>query len=58
MFAYNFSENGECLFVGTAAAISIIGWEPDREFDHIKSAWTALGDMKIVNRRLVSGNIK
>lgn len=40
--------------MGTAAAISIIGWEPDREFDHIKSAWTALGDMKIVNRRLVS----
>ncbi|KAM7350009.1 katanin p80 isoform 4-T4 [Cochliomyia hominivorax] len=51
-----FSENGECLFVGTAAAISIIGWEPDREFDHIKSAWTALGDMKIVNRRLICGS--
>ncbi|XP_059222181.1 katanin p80 WD40 repeat-containing subunit B1 isoform X5 [Stomoxys calcitrans] len=51
-----FSDNGECLFVGTAAAISIIGWEPDREFDHIQSAWTALGDMKIVNRRLICGS--
>ncbi|XP_023305045.2 katanin p80 WD40 repeat-containing subunit B1 isoform X1 [Lucilia cuprina] len=53
-----FSENGECLFVGTAAAISVIGWEPDREFDHIKSAWTALGDMKIVNRRLICGSFE
>ncbi|XP_005178260.1 katanin p80 WD40 repeat-containing subunit B1 isoform X2 [Musca domestica] len=51
-----FSDNGECLFVGTAAAISIIGWEPDREFDHIQAAWTALGDMKIVNRRLICGS--
>ncbi|XP_061392348.1 katanin p80 WD40 repeat-containing subunit B1 [Musca vetustissima] len=53
-----FSDNGECLFVGTAAAISIIGWEPDREFDHIQSAWTALGDMKIVNRRLICGSFE
>uniref|UniRef100_A0A1A9WVS0 Katanin p80 subunit C-terminal domain-containing protein n=1 Tax=Glossina brevipalpis TaxID=37001 RepID=A0A1A9WVS0_9MUSC len=53
-----FSENGECLFVGTAVAISIIGWEPDREFDHIKSTWSNLGDMKIVNRRLICGSFE
>lgn len=40
--------------MGTAAGISVIGWEPDREFDHIISTWTALGDMKVVNRKLVS----
>ncbi|XP_004527166.1 katanin p80 WD40 repeat-containing subunit B1 isoform X2 [Ceratitis capitata] len=51
-----FSENGECLFVGTAAGISVIGWEPDREFDHIMSTWTALGDMKVVNRKLICGS--
>nr|XP_014086027.2 katanin p80 WD40 repeat-containing subunit B1 isoform X1 [Bactrocera oleae] len=51
-----FSENGECLFVGTAAGISVIGWEPDREFDHIISTWTALGDMKVVNRKLICGS--
>ncbi|KAL9880201.1 katanin p80 isoform 3-T3 [Glossina fuscipes fuscipes] len=53
-----FSENGECLFVGTGVAISIIGWEPDREFDHIKSSWSNFGDMKIVNRRLICGSFE
>lgn len=52
------SENGECLFVGTAEGISVIGWEPDREFDHIKSEWSILGDMKVVNKKLVSGDPK
>lgn len=49
----NFSEKGECLFVGTAEGISVIGWEPDREFDHIESAWSILGDLKVVNKKLV-----
>lgn len=49
-----FSENGECVFVGTAEGISVIGWEPDREFDHIQSTWSILGDMKVVNSKLVS----
>ncbi|XP_037934554.1 katanin p80 WD40 repeat-containing subunit B1 isoform X2 [Teleopsis dalmanni] len=50
-----FSENGECLFVGTAAGISVIGWEPDREFDYIKSTWTEIGDIKVVKRKLICG---
>lgn len=49
-----FSENGECLFAGTSSAVSVIGWEPDREFDQIMSSWSTLGDMKIINRRLVN----
>lgn len=49
-----FSENGECCFVGSAEGISVIGWEPDKEFDHIESAWSILGDMKVVNKKLVS----
>lgn len=48
------SENGECLFVGSAAGISVIGWEPDRELDHIKSTWSTLDDMKVVKNKLVS----
>ncbi|XP_055915704.1 katanin p80 WD40 repeat-containing subunit B1 [Eupeodes corollae] len=51
-----FSENGECLFVGTSVGISVIGWEPDREFDNIESMWHAMGDMKIVNRKLLCGS--
>lgn len=31
----------------------MIGWEPEREFDHIESAWSFLGDMKIVKNKLV-----
>lgn len=50
-----FSENGECLFVGTTEGVSVIGWEPDREFDHIESTWNLLGDMKIVNNQLICG---
>ncbi|KAH8341766.1 hypothetical protein KR067_001119, partial [Drosophila pandora] len=50
-----FSEDGECLFVGSASGISVIGWEPDRELDHIKSIWTSLGDMKVVNNKLITG---
>ncbi|XP_044317012.1 katanin p80 WD40 repeat-containing subunit B1 isoform X2 [Drosophila rhopaloa] len=50
-----FSENGECLFVGSASGISVIGWEPDRELDHIKSTWSSLGDMKVVNNKLICG---
>lgn len=47
-----FSENGECLFVGTAEGISVIGWEPDREFDHIEGAWSILGDMKVMAKKV------
>ncbi|XP_055389693.1 katanin p80 WD40 repeat-containing subunit B1 [Condylostylus longicornis] len=50
-----FSENGECLFVGTAEGISVIGWEPTREFDKIDSTWSFLGDIKIVNREIICG---
>lgn len=49
-----FSEQGECLFVGTVQGVSVVGWEPDREFDRIESTWSLLGDMKVVNRKLVS----
>ncbi|XP_055712346.1 katanin p80 WD40 repeat-containing subunit B1 isoform X2 [Phlebotomus papatasi] len=51
-----FSENGECLFVGSTAGISVIGWEPDREFDHIESTWSFLGDMKVINQQLICGS--
>lgn len=54
----SFSENGECLFVGTAEGISVIGWEPDREFDHIESAWSILGDMKVINKKLFCGSFE
>lgn len=52
-FCFNCSENGECCFVGSAEGVSVIGWEPDREFDHIESAWSMLGDMKVVKQKLV-----
>ncbi|XP_022209015.2 LOW QUALITY PROTEIN: katanin p80 WD40 repeat-containing subunit B1 [Drosophila obscura] len=50
-----FSDNGECLFVGSVSGISVIGWEPDRELDHIKGTWSSLGDMKVVNNKLICG---
>ncbi|KAH8303709.1 hypothetical protein KR018_001493 [Drosophila ironensis] len=50
-----FSEDGEYLFVGSAAGIAVIGWEPDRNLDHIKSIWTSLGDMKVVKNKLICG---
>lgn len=50
-----FSDNGECLFVGTTQNVSVIGWEPDREFDRIEGNWNHLGDMKVLNRRLLCG---
>ncbi|XP_052849890.1 katanin p80 WD40 repeat-containing subunit B1 isoform X2 [Drosophila gunungcola] len=50
-----FSENGECLFIGSASGISVIGWEPDRELDHIKSTWSSLADMKVVKNKLICG---
>lgn len=50
-----FSDTGECLFVGTTQNISVIGWEPDQEFDRIESNWSHLGDMKIINRKLICG---
>lgn len=40
--------------MGSAAGISVIGWEPDRELDHIKSTWSSLDDMKVVKNKLVS----
>lgn len=49
----NFSESGDCCFVGSAEGVSVIGWEPDREYDHIESAWSILGDMKVVKKKLV-----
>ncbi|XP_017964543.1 katanin p80 WD40 repeat-containing subunit B1 [Drosophila navojoa] len=50
-----FSENGECLFVGSAAGISVIGWEPDRELDHIKGNWVSLDDMKVIKNKIICG---
>lgn len=50
-----FSDNGECLFVGTTQNVSVLGWEPDREFDRIEGNWNHLGDMKVLNRRLLCG---
>lgn len=50
-----FSDSGECLFVGTTQNVSVLGWEPDREFDRIESTWSHLGDMKVINRKLFCG---
>ncbi|EDW05760.1 katanin p80 WD40 repeat-containing subunit B1 [Drosophila mojavensis] len=50
-----FSENGECLFVGSAAGITVIGWEPDRELDHIKGNWVSLDDMKVIKNKIICG---
>ncbi|XP_055605562.1 katanin p80 WD40 repeat-containing subunit B1 [Uranotaenia lowii] len=51
-----FDEGGRCLFVGTAAGISIVGWEPDQEFDHVESSWTFLGDMQVTSKELICGS--
>lgn len=53
-----FSDNGDCLFVGTTQNISVLGWEPDREFDRIESTWSHLGDMKVLNRKLICGGFE
>lgn len=51
-----FDEGGASLFVGTAAGVSVIGWEPDQEYDHVDSTWTSLGDMiTIPGRKLICG---
>ena len=49
-----FDESGGCLFAGTANGVSVIGWEPDEEFDHLESTWSLLGDVKILANKLVS----
>lgn len=51
----SFDEGGSCLFVGTAAGISVIGWEPDQEYDHVDSTWTSLGDMITAGKKLICG---
>uniref|UniRef100_A0A2M4BCS9 Katanin p80 WD40 repeat-containing subunit B1 n=2 Tax=Anopheles marajoara TaxID=58244 RepID=A0A2M4BCS9_9DIPT len=56
-----FDESGKCLFVGTAAGITVIGWEPDQEFDRIElnaggpAAPWQLGDMHIASQELLYG---
>ncbi|XP_035772933.1 katanin p80 WD40 repeat-containing subunit B1-like [Anopheles albimanus] len=56
-----FDESGKCLFVGTAAGITVIGWEPDQEFDRIElnaggpAAPWQLGDMHIAGQELLYG---
>lgn len=50
-----FSDKGDCMFVGTTQNVSVIGWEPDREFDRIESTWSHLGDMKVINKKLICG---
>lgn len=52
----SFDEGGSCLFMGTAAGISVIGWEPDQEFDHIDSTWAFLGDMITAGKKLICGS--
>lgn len=52
--SFIYSNKGQCLFVGSSDGISVVGWEPDREFDHIKSTWSSLCDMKILKDQLVS----
>lgn len=51
----SFDEGGSCLFVGTAGGISVVGWEPDQEYDHVDSTWTSLGDMIAVGKKLICG---
>jgi katanin p80 WD40 repeat-containing subunit B1 len=41
--------------VGTTQNVSVLGWEPDREFDRIESTWSHLGDMKVLNGKLICG---
>ncbi|KFB48886.1 AGAP000319-PA-like protein [Anopheles sinensis] len=53
-----FDESGKCLFVGTAAGITVIGWEPDCEFDRIESNWSQLGDMKVAGSKLLFGTFE
>uniref|UniRef100_A0AAG5DLX7 Katanin p80 WD40 repeat-containing subunit B1 n=1 Tax=Anopheles atroparvus TaxID=41427 RepID=A0AAG5DLX7_ANOAO len=53
-----FDESGKCLFVGTAAGITVIGWEPDREYDRIESNWSQLGDMKVAGSKLLFGTFE
>uniref|UniRef100_A0A182QWN8 Katanin p80 WD40 repeat-containing subunit B1 n=1 Tax=Anopheles farauti TaxID=69004 RepID=A0A182QWN8_9DIPT len=50
-----FDESGKCLFVGTPAGITVVGWEPDREYDRLESNWSQLGDMKIAGAKLLYG---
>ncbi|XP_058815861.1 katanin p80 WD40 repeat-containing subunit B1 [Topomyia yanbarensis] len=50
-----FDEGGSCLFVGTAAGVSVVGWEPDQEYDHFDSTWTLLGDMITAGKKLICG---
>uniref|UniRef100_A0A1Q3EYM6 Katanin p80 WD40 repeat-containing subunit B1 n=1 Tax=Culex tarsalis TaxID=7177 RepID=A0A1Q3EYM6_CULTA len=50
-----FDEGGSCLFVGSAAGVSVIGWEPDQEYDHVDSTWTLLGDMITAGKKLICG---
>ncbi|XP_053682696.1 katanin p80 WD40 repeat-containing subunit B1 [Sabethes cyaneus] len=53
-----FDEGGSCLFVGTPAGISVIGWEPDQEYDHVDSTWTFLGDMMTAGQKLICGTFE
>ncbi|XP_052868742.1 uncharacterized protein LOC128274549 [Anopheles cruzii] len=53
-----FDESGKCLFVGTAAAITVLGWEPDQEFDRIESYWCTLGDMHLAGSELIFGTFE
>lgn len=50
-----FSEKGDNLFVGSTIGVSVIGWEPDRDLGYIEATWNMLGDMKIINNRLMCG---
>ncbi|XP_050099439.1 katanin p80 WD40 repeat-containing subunit B1 [Anopheles aquasalis] len=56
-----FDESGKVLFVGTAAGITAIGWEPDQEFDRIElnagdpAAPWQLGDMHNAGQELLYG---
>lgn len=44
---------GECCFFDSAEYISVFGWKSDREYNHIESAWSWLGVMKVVTKKIV-----
>lgn len=50
-----FSENGQCLFAGTADDIGVVGWEPDKEYDRVEGNWCNVGDIKSLANKLYVG---
>lgn len=53
-----FSETEQCLFVGTSNGVSMVGWEPEKLFDHVEGSWSNLGDMKEITNSLYCGALE